>query len=267
VYGSYWSTHRVGWAFLVGPVLGPQDEYARSQDSPRFRDERIWGRVVWERTNVRVDLGAGVVGRGTEERRPRMETVRARERRSWSRWIRWRREGRRGGSSPTYPKFQSVPPVSPRYRFLFRRADPPHAGPPRRWRGGSAVSCGRPASLLLRRERARLFHGARIVYGSLPSPAPPALSYAKSTSYSLPSLSLGLFFLSLLLLSPSSLTLSLSFLQHERLLSKIYSFSYMCESKDLDSFKIFRSSIEQFVILLESYTTHFFFEIFKNYWL
>jgi len=70
-------------------------------------------------------------------------------------------------------------------------------------------------------ERARLFHGARIVYGSLPSPAPPALSYAKSTSYSLPSLLLGLF-----LSHPLSLRLSCN--MRQQLLSRThFSFVYV----------------------------------------
>jgi len=148
VYGSHWSTHRLGRAFLVGPVLGPARRVRTKQDFPRFRDERIWGRVVRERKRVCVWIW--IVERGTEE--TRMETERTSERRSWSRWIRWPREGRRGGSLPTYPKFQPVPPILPRYRFLFHCAGSPLAGPPRRWRGGSAVSCGRPASLLLWRE-------------------------------------------------------------------------------------------------------------------
>lgn len=86
-------------------------------------------------------------------------------------------------SSPTYPKFQPVLPG-----FLFRRVFP-LLDPPR------CVSCGRLASssVCAARELVYSTRRARIVYGSLPSPAPPALSYAKSTFLLSPTLSLVLF--------------------------------------------------------------------------
>jgi len=126
----------------------PRDEYARSKTSLGSGTSEF-GAELCERENE-CACGSGLPRGG--QRRPRMETERTCERRSWSRWIRWPREGRRGGFLPTYPKFQPVPPILPRYRFLFHCAGLPLAGPPRRWRGGSAVSCGRPASLLLWRE-------------------------------------------------------------------------------------------------------------------
>lgn len=229
--------HSPTWASIPGRP-GSWSARRTKQDSPRFRDERIWRQVVWERTNVCVGCGAGVVGRGTEETE---ETERARERRSWSRRIRWRREGWKGGSLPTYPKFQPVPPVSPRYRFLFRHAGPPLAGPPRHWRG---VSCGRPASLLLRRESSfipRSTHCIRVLAFFCSS-----CSFVREID---------------VLLTPFSFTwsfsraVSLSLSVFSAVCGNNYYLgfipcSYMCVNQKLSALPVFRSFTEQSAILL-----------------